>query len=97
MRSYQFRVLTREYRIHQSYICRIKRGEQTMYYCCLRFYLTGRPCSAFESMKEILPFKHFTHDKPQDTEKVKITISGKGETEESLSRLQKDIAGFACR
>ncbi len=31
-------------------------------------------------------------DKPQDTEKVKITISGKGETEESLSRLQKDIA-----
>ncbi len=62
MRSYQFRVLTREYRIHQSYICRIKRGEQTMYYCCLRFYLTGRPCSAFESMKEILPFKHFTHE-----------------------------------
>lgn len=31
--------------------------------------------------------------KPQDTAKVKITISGgKGDTEESLSRLQKDIA-----
>ncbi len=33
-----------------------------MYYCCLHFYLTGRPCSAFESMKEILPFEHFTHE-----------------------------------
>lgn len=29
---------------------------------------------------------------PQDTAKVKITISGKGETEESLSRLQTDLA-----
>ncbi len=33
-----------------------------MYHCHLRFYLTGCPCSAFESIKEVLPFEHFAHE-----------------------------------
>ena len=33
-----------------------------MYHCNVCFYLTGRPCSTFESIKEILPFEHFTHE-----------------------------------
>ena len=33
-----------------------------MYHCHLRFYLTGCPCSVFESIKEILPFEHFAHE-----------------------------------
>ena len=33
-----------------------------MYHCQIRFYLTGCPCSAFEIIKEILPFEHFAHE-----------------------------------
>ncbi len=33
-----------------------------MYHCHLRLYLAGRPCRAFEIMKEMTPLEHFTHE-----------------------------------
>ena len=32
-----------------------------MYHCCLRFYLTGRQCKAFEVFPKMSPLEHFTH------------------------------------
>ncbi len=32
-----------------------------MYHCQIQFYLTGRPCQAFEIIKEMCPLEHFTH------------------------------------
>ncbi len=32
-----------------------------MYHCQIRFYLSGGPCRAFDLIKEITPYEHFTH------------------------------------
>ena len=32
-----------------------------MYHCHLKFYLVGNSCKAFEVIKEMTPFEHFTH------------------------------------
>ncbi|MCI9490569.1 MAG: response regulator [Dorea sp.] len=33
-----------------------------MYHCHVHFHLTGRPCRAFEIIKEVSPFEHFAHE-----------------------------------
>ncbi len=33
-----------------------------MYHCHVSFYLAGRPCRAFEIIKEMQPLEHFTHE-----------------------------------
>lgn len=33
-----------------------------MYHCHLHFYLTGQQCKAFETIKEMSPLEHFTHE-----------------------------------
>lgn len=32
-----------------------------MYHCQIHFYLSGGPCRAFDLIKEITPYEHFTH------------------------------------
>jgi len=38
------------------------REETDMYHCRLHFYLTGQQCKAFETIKEMSPLEHFTHE-----------------------------------
>ena len=33
-----------------------------MYHCHIHFYLAGCPCNTFEILREISPFKNFTHE-----------------------------------
>lgn len=36
--------------------------EEKMYHCHIRFYLTGCHCRAFDIIKGMSPFEHFTHE-----------------------------------
>lgn len=47
-----------------------------MYHCHVRFYLTGQNCRAFEIIKEMLPFEHFTHEFVESIEPDKELASG---------------------
>ncbi len=43
-------------------ICRNIEERTDMYHCHIHFYLAGCPCNTFEILREISPFKNFTHE-----------------------------------
>ena len=50
-----------------------------MYHCHVQFYLAGRPCRAFELIKEMSPMEHFTYEfseseTPCETLAAKATV-----------------------
>ena len=47
-----------------------------MYHCRVRFYLLGGQCEIFETVKEMSPLEHFTHEYLESDEPQESLTSG---------------------